>query len=563
MHNRKLFWTLGILMLLYVVLRIPGLTLPYHQDEWKNVAAAENISSAGEFYAHPPLFQMIFVAAENLFGPNGLRMLPLIFSVGSALLLYVVVRSRGGTKAGLWALGLFTVCFSNVLGAVVPDVDGSILPFFFLLSVFVYERWMSVPPGKLQTKWFSLLVAVLLVGFLIKLNFILVIGALFLDYVWKERKQITVKKVLIWICAGIGFVGVYIGLLFVIRGIYPAFDMGSMFGHANQFAEGVGRNWIQIAVQGLKSVFYLSPLLIFPLFFGTKEIFRKTRVFWLCLIVGCIFYFILFDFSRGALDKYLMFAIAPFAVMGGLILSHIFAEGQQTEWFKGKVKGGAVFFGIVLVVALVAINFLPHEVLPLYPKSLWFSRVLHGEWMMLNPFNGGSGPLGFYISFLFIALSFIISLGLTVIGIFKRQWRQLSMVGLIIVSVIYNVVFIEELMFGRINGSAPLVLEATTQFIQSHPEITKVITYNDIGAGLLDQMGKYAGRIYATPEAEERYQTIFKDHQAIGGHFLVVGIPPLSSESFYGKFFSKCDSLFGTTSGKVRGDVYICPHESR
>ncbi|MCX6715582.1 MAG: glycosyltransferase family 39 protein [Candidatus Taylorbacteria bacterium] len=541
---------------LFFVLRLPGIHMPYHQDEWKNVSASMSIESAGTFFAHPPFMQMFFVASNRLFGTDNMRLFPLIFALVSVVLFYLVVKRRVDVKAAVLAVLAYLVCFYGILGSLQLDVDGSILPALFLLAVFAYDRL----PGR---KWLILLVATLLVGMLIKLNFILVIGAIVLDYLWVNRLWVNrhdqiYRKVGIVAGSLVAFGAVYVALLYFIQAIYPAFSISFMIGHANQFSDAVGRNWTQIIVQGVKAVYYLSPLLLVPLLWISKETIKRTRVFGLYLILGLIFYFVLFDFSRGALDKYLMFAIVPLAVMVGVILSEIlgnvFKEGTLPRE-RYTIYGITLGVGVVITVLLVALNFLPQQVVALYPKTEWFGRVLHGQWNVLTPLNGGSGPLGFYISFLFIACSYIISLIVAVTAIIKKQWRFEATVVLILIGLAYNIIFAQELFFGGINGSAPKVLNEAVKFIAESDHIKKVMTFNDIGAGPLSIMGKYAGRIYATPESEEGYRKKFSEFD---GDYLVVDMPRLYSGGLYYRFFARCDVLFQSVSGNISGKVYDC-----
>lgn len=571
MNNKKFTVLIVALLVIFFLVRLPGISLPYHQDEWKNVHASSNTIIAGEFFAHPPLMQMILVAGYKIFGENNYRFFPLIFSLASAFLLYVVVRNRSGKSVAAWSLFIFSLLFYNILGSLVPDVDGAILPFFLLLSIFFYDKWNSAP-DLAKRKWFLLLFTSLLIGFLIKLSFILVVGAIIADYILNNWRILFSKvglKKAGYAILSIGFFGaVYVGLLYLIKYTYPPFDMSIMLGHANQFSDGAGRNWIQIVVQGIKAVFYLSPLALVPLIFISKEILKKTRIFSLYLFFGLIFYFVVFDFSRGALDKYIMFAIVPLSVIVGSVFAEIFGrkksaiDEQEIEEGYGKSSKkwwvATVIVGIIASIGLLSLNFLPSEVLPLYPKTLWFSRILHGNWVILNPFNGGSGPLGFYVSFIFIAVSFILSTLIALLGFWKKEWRASIVLILLFIGISYNTVFAEELFFGKINGSAPAALRGSVDFIRGRPDIKKVITYNDIGAGPLENIGKYSGRIYATPQSEDTYKTIFAKHISEGGHFLVVGVPPLGPETFYGKFFGGCDSLYKTISGRIEANVYTC-----
>ena len=544
------------ILLVFAALRAFGIHLPYHQDEWKNVSVSRTVEGAGDFFAHPPLMQMIFVADNFIFGGDNMRVVPFLFSIASAVLLYFVVRNRIDKRAAAWSVGLFSISFYNILGSLSPDVDGAILPFFFLLAVYAYDRSMSAEGSSARWKWISLLITSLLVGFLIKLSFILVIGVILADYVWSRGKKMNSKEMLISFLGMLGFGLVYVALLYGIKFVYPSFDMSIMMGHANQFREEEARNWIQVFVQGLKAIYYLSPLLIIPIFFINKDILKKTRIFFIYLILGFIFYFILFDFSRGALDKYLMFSVAPLSVICGTIFAKIFSDFNEltSNKFVRFIILGAIISGFIIF-----LNFVHHSIPPLYPKTEWFGKVIHLEWNFLNPFHGGSGPLGFYVSFLFIAVSFIVSAFLGIIGFVKKEWRVGITVGLIIIGISYNLVFAEEFLFGKINGSAPKVLREAVSFIDSAPQIKNVLTYSDIGAYELSKIKKYAGRIYATPTSEDGYRKKFAEHIAVnGGYFLVVDIPHINPESFYGEFFAKCKTEFEAQDRKIVARVYDC-----
>src|SRR3989344_5173288 len=189
--------TIGIvLFVLFLAFRVPGISLPYHQDECKNVSASETFERAGSFFAHPPLMQIMFVVAHKMFGADYFRIFPLLFALVSAAILFFVVRNRAGDRAAVWSVVLYATSFYSILGSLVPDVDGAILPFFFLLSVYAYDRSMLAEKFSIRWKWLSLLIGSLLVGFLIKLSFILVVGTILTDYVLNCGKKINKKEIL-------------------------------------------------------------------------------------------------------------------------------------------------------------------------------------------------------------------------------------------------------------------------------------------------------------------------------------------------------------------------------
>ena len=551
--NRSTTLALVLLFVLFVILRLAGLSLPYHQDEWKNVSASETLESAGAFFAHPPLQSLLFVSSRNIFGIDGMRLMPFVFSLLSAILLFVVLGRRSSQHSALWALGLLTVCIYGVWGSLSVDVDGSILPFLFLLAVFFYDSFgISLPENK--WKCFIFIIAVLFLGMMVKLSFVIVPGTLLIDWLWNNRKDIKSKQGSFVLIGGIVFVSVYVGLLYSIQAILPSFNIDFMLGHAKQFA-GDGRSYLQIVVQSMKAIYYLSPLLLVPLVLIYKETLKRNSIFVIYIILGLIFYLVIFDFSRGALDKYLMFLIIPLVAISGDIIAGLFQkwrlEKDKMILFSPKILAGLA--GILFVI-LIAINFLAHSVSALYPKTEWFSRIIHGNLNILTPFTGGSGPIGFYVSFLFIFVAFVVSLAFILLFLRNKKFGHFFLIVMIVTGVTYNLVFIEELSFAKINGSAPEVMRSTVSFIANNDQIKKVLTYNDIGARELSGIGKYAGRFYAAPQFEEGHRSKFAEFD---GNYMIVGIPPIY-QGFYSEFFSRCDSIFETQSVKITAVVYSC-----
>ncbi|MEK7086980.1 MAG: hypothetical protein AAB935_01840, partial [Patescibacteria group bacterium] len=92
---------------LFLLLRLSGISLPYHQDEWKLVLASASAERAGSFFAHPPLTQLFFRLDRVLFGSEAMRFLPFGFSIAGAWLLFIILRRRLDEKTALISLALF------------------------------------------------------------------------------------------------------------------------------------------------------------------------------------------------------------------------------------------------------------------------------------------------------------------------------------------------------------------------------------------------------------------------------------------------------------------------
>jgi hypothetical protein len=539
---------IAALLFLFVAIRLPGLSLPYHQDEWKN-AEMVRIGMEGGLSAHPPLMELMYQWSGDIFGADNLRLMPLTFGVLSAWLLYAVVRRRLGMPAAVFATGLYALSVYGALASLMLDMDGTILPTFFLAAVYAYDRFLESGNVRTSMLWLAALFIAVLLGFLIKLSFVLVPAALALDYAWRMRKHLSLSMLGLGGVVLVACAAVFVGALFLAHKLLPAFDISATMSHALSYVRFEGRGYMQIFIQGIKAVLYLSPLLILVPIFLTKELIEKNRVFLIYGIVGFIFYFILFDFSEGALDKYLMYSIVPLCAIAGSILGSVFSGRAWKDLSLGFFVGA---IGSVLMIALTA---LLHQVMPLYPKTAWLSAMASGDWNILFPFTGGNGPLGFYISFAMMAGAFILCAVIAVAGKAFSAFRLSAITALVVIGLAYNAVFMQELYWGTLYGSAPSVLEKSLDYIAGDENITSVLTHADAGAYELRGMGKYVGRFYAVPDYAEGHRKLFREHT---GHYLVVDVPLLNKEGFYRRFFDTCETVFATSSGVISAYVYDC-----
>jgi hypothetical protein len=265
------------------------------------------------------------------------------------------------------------------------------------------------------------------------------------------------------------------------------------------------------------------------------------------LIFAFIFYVILFDFSIGALDRYLQLLVLPLTVITTATIFPIFKDENRRakEFF---------LFGMFVALILVATQALPHYVPSLYPKSEWVSRIMSLKWNFLYVFSGGSGPLGFYVSFLFISLSWIVSFMALVFAWFKPQYRKLALMFLLPIGIAYNVVFIEEYLIGYWNGHAPTLVYHAVDFIKNDPEIKMVISYNDNGGYEIQQIGKYKRRLYTAPyfSGQREYLNMNK------GYYFVLDVPRIDPNSFYIGYFDSCLTIYHEVDKKMSATVYDC-----
>ena len=274
------------------------------------------------------------------------------------------------------------------------------------------------------------------------------------------------------------------------------------------------------------------------------------------MLLGGVFYLVVFDFSRSALDKYLAYIIVPLSIISGTLMSGIFGEKDSRSLTR---LGELVFFGLVVAFIISVLQFIPHFAPALYPKEEWIGRIIKLRWNFVFPFTGGSGPLGFYVSWLFIATTWAVSILLVIVSLFRRGLMRLVACVILLVGLAYSVVFSEEYLFGKINGNPNALLKNAVNFIEREDRIHKVISYNDIGAYELTNIGKYERRLYAAPKFERAYTEILKN---FNGHYLVIDIPHLSPSSPYFEHFLTCDVIYEDYSVKISAKIYDCQNKN-
>lgn len=543
-QNKKLL--LVLIFILFLSLRLPGLDIQYHQDEYKWVGLVNPEAVTPGSIPHPPLTELFFKFAAKVFGYNNFRYLPFLASIVVFFLLFGLIKRKVGEAEALWSVFFLAISYYNVWASLLVDTDGQILPAFFLAGLWCFYKW-DESSGRDKLQWGLLLGVVLTAGFLTKLSFILAVGAMGIEFIWLHRKDLADKNFLLHYGSLTVIFGMWLVLaLLNARIIYPPFDIALILKYSGHFAVAEGRNVLQVTIQFVKGLLYLSPLYVFSIFMLSKEQARKLQPFLLYIVLGLVFYLLLFDFSSGALDRYFVFLIVPASVITGTVTARIFKEGRG----KKPVVVGLICAGILFV-----LQFLPHYVPALYPKPEWFYRVFDLKWNFVMPFFGGSGPLGFYVSWLLIGFSWVLS-GLFVFWTkIKKGSAAFLAIPVLVVGLLYNSVFTEEYLFGKINGSSEELLENIQNFVVQNDKIKEAITYNDIGAYVLRNKGKYRRRLYVAPKFEGSYQDVLNNFKS---YYMVLEIPKINPESIYAEYFATCEIIYEEWSGVIPARVYNC-----
>ncbi|MBI4160651.1 MAG: glycosyltransferase family 39 protein [Candidatus Yanofskybacteria bacterium] len=531
------------IVLIFIALRLPGLDLPYHQDEQKYVARGVLLQGVGVTSGHPPLLGIIMTAAGFLFGDAFFRLMPLLFGVGSLVMLYILMRVLFDSRAAFLAGLLYAISPYGVLASLMVDVDGAVLPFFAFSAFLFYILWHQHPEKRRLYGMLCLLS--LIFGALVKLSFVLVFAAIGVDLAIKYWRKGHHRAVYITGAGLILLPLLILGFISLLASALPSFDFGTTIGHAQDYFRFSGRNYAQIAYQLFKALLYLSPLLVVPAFFVSRQMLIKLQLLVLYLGLALIFYLVLFDFSSAALDKYLMVTVIPLSALSGVALSKM----ERTHQFRGWLGAG-----LIVAVFLALIQLLPHAVPPLYPKGEWLGRILKLRWNFLVPFMGGSGPLGFYSSWFFLGASWIVALSVGAFAFIRRTTTPIRYF-VFVIGIAYSVIMLSDMLFGYPYGSSKKVFNDILQYVQQTPSVQSVITFNDVGAYYLNKMGKYERRMFTAPKYEKLYKDILDKHY---GHLLIIDIPRIYEDSVYGRYISSCQPEFMSRSGYISATLYDC-----
>ena len=143
------------------------------------------------------------------------------------------------------------------------DVDGAIMPFFFLFMLLSYDKWRG--PTSRKKLWMSLAVIFAILGLFIKVSFVLAIAAVIADFLWEKRNILNKKDVVRYAVIAVTFVVGFSILLVLSQKLFPFFDLRSSITYWEHFAD-IHRDWFQTLIQLIKAILYMSPFfLLVPL----------------------------------------------------------------------------------------------------------------------------------------------------------------------------------------------------------------------------------------------------------------------------------------------------------
>ena len=542
--NKESVFLIAILAV-FVLLIIPATGQIYHQDEYSWLTQMDGTDHSPQ--VHPPLYLFLGRITGEVIGFGHIRWVTVPFALTNVLLVYAVsFRLTRRRSIALIAAGLFALNAYSILAATMVDIDGALLPFFVLLAYLAYLHILDK-----QHRWYWVLAVALVGGFLSKLSFILFCGALIVDWslrILERRKESirhTLRLALPWLAGGVVLIGiVYLLATRILPGVveyaahFRSLDLSS-------------RAYADLAYKLLKSTVFLGPLIMLgaltALFY--RDYRQRYRFWWLYLTASLLFYMVIFDFTTLTIERYFMFVIAPLALIAAEPLVALIKTIRSTPRYR------IILLQAFVVTAFVgALLFIPHNVLPLYPKDAFAHRALSLRWDFLVPITGGSGPIGFYVSALYTGLTWIMMTSSALFWIRIKSARRTFAAALFLsLGVLMTAVMFQEFLFGGIYGSPNRVAWETVNYVNANPDIHQVITYYNIAPYDLRLSGKYNSRFFVTLKRDYVGRI-----NAWRGHYMIVEFPAIAIDDRYMQVITKCPIIKEFQDKTIRSYIYDC-----
>ena len=236
-----------------------------------------------------------------------------------------------------------------------------------------------------------------------------------------------------------------------------------------------------------------------------------------------------------------------------MIVPAVFISAQwlYDAWVGIKLNKKVLITSILVFVALAIFAVYANpQVLPLNPKIAYVNKIKHLDFNFLIPMTGGSGPIGFYVSALFVLVVWVVGVSGALAVIYRYKYKNALLLLFLVFGIGYNLVLTNENVFGSMYGSVDGIAKMGLGYIDKNPNIKEVITYYDTGAYYLREFHKYSSRFYTAPTRD--YTKKLTEYR---GHYMIVDFPAIDKSSDYWKLINRCPIDKKFNDKKV--DIYI------
>lgn len=539
--SRKSIQLLFAILVIALILRIPNIDKSIVFDEYIQTRAVMYHNSVGldKGTEIVPLTTWTRILFAEIFGMSTqlLKSVSLLFGLLSIVLIYYLARELYGEKAALWASLLVAISAWHILASTSISFDGPFLTFYYLLTIFLYVKYI-----KYNKMIYLYLTGVAFgLAMLTKLNAILILPILIIYYIYLKRKTLrkNYRKIFLRIIKDFAIIGGISVAVFSIFPILAYFTDISYFyvtlQHHTQSFTKTPLNILLSSIQYMLFIFWAGPLFLGLYLLSLFKYEHEDSLIHIWVFVIFLFFTFGVKGNFKPLERYFLVILPTFCIMGGKYLSKFFSlyyskfKNKRIEIKRDIIKFSAFF--LLFLVILFIFNFYNTRTIPFYPKSGFFDSIIALNWSFIVPFTGDQGPIGFYVSFISILVSFALAGLFGMIYLFSKKIKHkaLMLILFLAVSFAFNIFMYQEMTFSTTHQNIDAVTKESVAYALNADIKTPVYVFRN-----------YALEYYLQPKYSHIIQLDYNDEYSSpkvdmllknGGSLLFIDFPYSSKTS--------------------------------
>jgi len=546
-----------ILAAVFLFFRLIDIDRTLSQDEILPKCTFLSLEFPGNFlgdYGQPPLWQLPNSILASVLGTSNwvFRIIPVVASIATTILVMLYLRRRFGAKYALFGLMLLAF-FPWQINTSNQVLQTSLLTLLMISSVFFAERFQE------KRRRFDLLAAAALSAMAMLTMFIAVIAPLSICMyiIFSQSISITERIRHVLVYCGVT-AGLFAAVMAAFHYIYPL-AITSSIAHTQDLG-----GFFKIPVLGLSSLFILflwvGPMaLLFLLVLLTRTEIRSFPAdIHLLVPLSSLLIFLAFNSDQGRpFDRYFMVIIPSMII---LIISY------GRDFFDAVVKERWLFLtGLALALgAFLLLGSIPHPIIPLEPKLEFVQNFLISLGRVMVPYSSNGGPVGFYVPGLILLAGWAGGAVLFGLSILTKNKR----LPVLLISVVLACNLCVSLYQAGLMG-LPDPNKATSDLIENLDGIPlgeEIFVYRNQGlAGYLPP--EHAMHLDHIEEIHSRafqvatFSNVLKN--ADNFSVIIVDFPKIPNDSSIWKELERCENVYHSDKFGVNELIFTCSNHRR
>jgi len=546
-----------ILAAVFLFFRLIDIDRTLSQDEILPKCTFLSLEFPGNFlgdYGQPPLWQLPNSILASVLGTSNwvFRIIPVVASIATTILVMLYLRRRFGAKYALFGLMLLAF-FPWQINTSNQVLQTSLLTLLMISSVFFAERFQE------KRRRFDLLAAAALSAMAMLTMFIAVIAPLSICMyiIFSQSISITERIRHVLVYCGVT-AGLFAAVMAAFHYIYPL-AITSSIAHTQDLG-----GFFKIPVLGLSSLFILflwvGPMaLLFLLVLLTRTEIRSFPAdIHLLVPLSSLLIFLAFNSDQGRpFDRYFMVIIPSMII---LIISY------GRDFFDAVVKERWLFLtGLALALgAFLLLGSIPHPIIPLEPKLEFVQNFLISLGRVMVPYSSNGGPVGFYVPGLILLAGWAGGAVLFGLSILTKNKR----LPVLLISVVLACNLCVSLYQAGLMG-LPDPNKATSDLIENMEGVSleeEIFVYRNQGligylppesAIHLDHIEEIHSRAFQVAT----FSNVIKDAENFS--VIIVDFPKIPNDSSIWKELKLCENVYHSDKFGVNELIFTCSNHRR